>query len=336
MKPWLRAARGWYATFGGRQVALDVPKNATKRAAKIEWAKEAKKHSLGRPTRSATYKSLLLTFLAEKGKESRAYRDYGSLCGSLGAFLGDTVIVDQIIPNDLSRWLKLKSKTWSVTAQCKAVTHVKGFLNWARKQGLIDRNPLADFKAPRPRVREFCFTEDQLTAAFAAARPQFAKFIRVLVATGMRPSELAAANKEDAAEDGSTIHIRSGKTRQSRRTVAVPESLRAVVVAARRNARARHALFTNDRGVDARASDDRWSPSGWAQAMEATRERAKLPSQAVVYALRHTAITRMMRAGIPAGLVAAATGTSLTMIDRTYGHLQAGDIEKHLAKLDLV
>jgi integrase len=46
---------------------------------------------------------------------------------------------------------------------------------------------------------------------------------------------------------------------------------------------------------------------------------AKLPAKASFYALRHSHISRAIEAGMPLTLVAENTGTSVRMIEQTYG-----------------
>ena len=53
--------------------------------------------------------------------------------------------------------------------------------------------------------------------------------------------------------------------------------------------------------------------------MKAALKDAKLPAEASFYALRHSHISRAIEAGMPLTLVAENTGTSVRMIETTYG-----------------
>ena len=60
---------------------------------------------------------------------------------------------------------------------------------------------------------------------------------------------------------------------------------------------------------------------------------ADLPTSVCAYTLRHSVTTELIRKGVPALTVAQLSGTSITMIERHYGHLVQGDAEKALAEL---
>ena len=63
---------------------------------------------------------------------------------------------------------------------------------------------------------------------------------------------------------------------------------------------------------------------------------ARLPDGATIYALRHTAITRALLAGVPVRLVASSFDTSVAMIEKTYSKFIAdhGDAQMRRALFD--
>ena len=58
-------------------------------------------------------------------------------------------------------------------------------------------------------------------------------------------------------------------------------------------------------------------------------ETAGLPTHATMYALRHSAITRALLAGVPVRLVAATFDTSVAMIEKTYSQSIADHGDAH-------
>jgi integrase len=53
--------------------------------------------------------------------------------------------------------------------------------------------------------------------------------------------------------------------------------------------------------------------------MRAAVKAANFPASASVYTLRHSCISRQIEAGVPLTIVATNTGTSVRMIEQTYG-----------------
>jgi integrase len=72
-----------------------------------------------------------------------------------------------------------------------------------------------------------------------------------------------------------------------------------------------------------------WRESEWDPAIVA----AAIEPHRTPYALRHTYAAHMLAAGVPADTLARYMGTSLSQIEKTYGHLipHSGEIVKRLA-----
>ena len=64
--------------------------------------------------------------------------------------------------------------------------------------------------------------------------------------------------------------------------------------------------------------------------------RSGLDPRVVPYCLRHTAITEFILAGIDSAIVAAWAGTSVRMIEQTYGHFRSETIGRLVDKVDLL
>jgi integrase len=198
----------------------------------------------------------------------------------------------------------------------------------------IEENPAALVKNPAPKLGEIDPFESW--AAIDAIVPEFnvigGVLVEFLVGTGVRPEEAFGAEWRDVDLSGRVVTIRRAfakgrlkdytKTERSRRRVP----LRARTVAAlERLERRRGILFPNAAGVRKDINGFRhreWTPSLEAAGVQHRR----------IYDLRHTYATWSLAAGVDIFTLSRRMGTSVAMIDRTYGHLAAGadDYEREL------
>jgi integrase len=74
-----------------------------------------------------------------------------------------------------------------------------------------------------------------------------------------------------------------------------------------------------------------WAHSDWDQLVRAAALEAKLPSDTCLYTLRHSFITQAIAGGMTTLDVARLCGTSVTMIEKHYGHLVASFVKDRLA-----
>jgi protein CrcB len=73
-------------------------------------------------------------------------------------------------------------------------------------------------------------------------------------------------------------------------------------------------LFTRDDGKP-------WAHSDWDALVREAAEKAGLPKGVCLYTLRHSFITQTLLEGLSTLEVSRMVGTSLTMIEKHYGHL---------------
>ncbi len=85
--------------------------------------------------------------------------------------------------------------------------------------------------------------------------------------------------------------------------------------------------------IFARAGGDAWNKDAWKYPIKDAVRVAGLPGAVSAYTLRHCVITDLIRAGLPILTVAQLSGTSVTMIEKHYGHLVRDDAEEALATL---
>lgn len=314
--PWFRKGRGWYVEHRNKQLFL----SADEEEAQQKW------HLLqgGVPINiavdgSATFAELMEAYLTEI-KRTRTERHYR----------GTRWRLDQLS----ERWAKrsvsslkladvekaMKAHAWGPTTQANVIAALRSLLRWAsRPGGLIPENPLPVLTLPRAETRVNTLTKAQVKSLLKAAGEPLRTILKALAETGARPSELIRATAADCDPDGTAIRLARGK--QGRRIIFFPKASRAAIAKLRK--RSTGPLFTQPNG-------EAWSEY-WLYALaRKARKKAKLPEWATCYALRHTWITERLRQRkpvIPIATVARMAGTSVTLIDKVYGHLSDQDLK---------
>jgi integrase len=200
----------------------------------------------------------------------------------------------------------------------------------------IEENPAALVKNPAPKLGEIDPFESW--AEIDAIVPEFnlvgGVLVEFLVGTGVRPEEAFGAEWRDVDLAGRTVTVRRAfakgrlkhytKTERSRRRVP----LRArTLTALERLERRRGILFPNEAGKRMDINNFRhrhWTPSLEAAGVQHRR----------IYDCRHTYATWSLAAGVDIFTLSRRMGTSVAMIDRTYGHLAAGADDQERELLD--
>jgi integrase len=199
-------------------------------------------------------------------------------------------------------------------------------LEYAVAMGLIDANPPARIRNTRAtgrrEMRPF-ETWEQVEAIAAEMDPRYAAIPVVLVGTGLRPEELWALERRDLDLEERVLRIErvytqgvlKEPTKSSRQRRRVP--LRDRVVDALRSLPPRldtPLLFPAPRAgyIDGEKFRHReWKPAFKAADVEYRR----------VYDARHTFGSWSIAGGVQLFYLARIMGTSVQMIDQTYGHL---------------
>ncbi len=200
----------------------------------------------------------------------------------------------------------------------------------------IEENVATLVKNPEPRAGEIHPFDswEEIDAIAAELGDTDGPLVVFLVGTGVRPEEAFAGDWRDLDLERRVFRVRRafakgrlkeyGKTTGSRR--AVP--LRARVVEALGSLdRRRGLLFPAPAGGHIEINN--WRGREWTPALEAAGVQHRR-----IYDLRHTYATWSLAAGVDIFTLARRMGTSVKMIDRTYGHLVAGADEYERELLD--
>ena len=211
-------------------------------------------------------------------------------------------------------------------------------LEAAVRWGLMAKNPakLAG-RNPQPKVEEIHpFTQAEIDLMADELGPKYGPAVVFASETGMRPSEWLAIEWRDIDRKAGVVLVERtcaygvtksyGKTARSRRRV--PLSARALEALDRTPRRLDLRLvFPGRRGgvIDLK----NFRRSQWKPALES----AGIPPRRI-YDMRHSFATWALDAGLSIFELARYMGTSVEMIDRTYGHLAQGAEEAARSKLD--
>jgi site-specific recombinase XerD len=79
-----------------------------------------------------------------------------------------------------------------------------------------------------------------------------------------------------------------------------------------------------------------WAHSDWDGLVREAASKAGLPKGVCLYTLRHSFITQTLLEGLSTLEVSRMVGTSLTMIEKHYGHLVTDTARERLAKIALL
>jgi integrase len=202
----------------------------------------------------------------------------------------------------------------------------------------ITRNPAVDAgKNPQPRTEEINpFTRAQVDALAVELGPMDGALVVFAAETGLRTNEWPALERRDLDRQGRAVTVQRRyakgalspypKTERSRRRV--PLSARAYDAIEALPPRVDTPLVF-PAALGGYIGLDTWRTREWYPALDA----AGIPKRGP-YALRHTFATEALAAGVSTFELARLMGTSVAMIDRTYGHLAQDSEDSIRARLD--
>lgn len=249
------------------------------------------------------------------------------------AVFGDRLLAS-LEPAELGAW----RKTLTEGSRHDVFRAFRQVLEQAARWKWIPENPARYVKNPKPKRPEITpfASWDEIAALADELGPRFAAIPIFAAGTGLRPEEWLALERRDVDRAAAVVTVERvysqgrlkpcAKTSRQRRRVP----LRARVLAALDELPPRldtPLLFPAARGghIDL----EKWRSREWMPALRA----AGVPHRRV-YDLRHTYATWSLAAGVDLFTLSRRMGTSLAMIDATYGHLAPDADERERALLD--
>ena len=236
--------------------------------------------------------------------------------------------------DDVAQW----RSTLPGTSRYRLTSALRQALAAAGRWRYVTRNPAIEAgRNPQPRSEELRpFAREQVDALALELGPVSGPLVVFAAETGLRTNEWAALERRDVDWVGRAVVVQRRyadgvltpypKTKRSRRRV--PLSVRALAAVEAIPPRLDTPLvFPAAKG--GHIGLDTWRTREWYPALEAAWIAKRGP-----YALRHTFATEALAAGVSTFEFARLMGTSLAMIDRTYGHLARDSEDSIRARLD--
>lgn len=224
-----------------------------------------------------------------------------------------------------------KPKPLSPAAFKRTLTPLKAALNRAVERRHVSPDKTLEWRAVKPEkdadgTRSLYLDLDQRRALLAAAKGGFRDLVECIALTGCRPGDPAAVLRKDYDARTGAVTFR---TKDHPRTIPLAPVARTLFDRLARLKLPNAHLFTRDDG-------NPWSPHDWRELVKAAAVAAGLPQETVLYTLRHSWITEAIIGGVDLLTVSKQAGTSLLMIEKTYGHLVQDVARDKLAKVAFV
>jgi integrase/recombinase XerD len=236
-------------------------------------------------------------------------------------------------------WLRLDEGNGSATVKRKmAALHI--YFTWMIRNGSIDRSPIegSAVKIRLPKRLPRAVARQDVIRLFESCRPRDEVkmerdtdiALRLLVATGVRISELCGINFGDIAPDGSSIRIK-GKGNRERTVFVSNQDLQVKLV------RACHAA-TSSKGVSDPFFTSRRSlrltPQAFRLRLHRLRESSGIAMRVTPHCLRHTAATLLLEAGVDIRFVQRLLGHASISTTEIYTRVVDESLRNALLKAD--
>lgn len=177
------------------------------------------------------------------------------------------------------------------------------------------------------RRRELYLDKGQRRKLIGAAAPDLGLFLKGMALLPLRPGALAALTVGNFDKRLSTLLVGTDKAGKDRK-LKLPADTAQFFAELATDKLPAAPLF-------ARADGRAWDKDGWKWPVKDAVTAAKLPEGTTAYTLRHSTITDLVHGGLDLLTVAQISGTSVTMIERHYGHLRGNVAAAALATLAL-
>jgi integrase len=210
-KPWYRKSTdAWYAQVHQKQIRL-----ATGRANRAE-AKRKLTELLNKPTEklesSFSAAQICDKYLTHSQNEHTTptfewhkfyLQKFCDLHGSRPAL--------SLIPHDLNSWIAAQKNWKGSKRHARAI--VKRAFEWARKEGLLTKNPFADVVVGKSGRRERILSKEEREEIMRSVHDaRFKEFLTALQETGCRPSEISKVTAADVDLELGIWVLKSHKT----------------------------------------------------------------------------------------------------------------------------
>ncbi len=175
--------------------------------------------------------------------------------------------------------------------------------------------------------RTLYLARDQRREMLKHADAEVAGFLKGMMLLPLRPGALASLKVGHFNKQLGVLTVGKDKSKMDRH-LALPKHLVEFFSEVAKDKLAVAPLID-------RANGKPWARDAWKKPVKAAAVAAGLPRETTAYTLRHCVITDLVSAGTPLLTVAQMSGTSVAMIEKHYGHLQADRAVAALEQLAL-
>ncbi len=314
-KPWLRKGRGWYLQLNGKQIKLGKDREAA--FTRYHKLMQEQKEVQAEKAESDSVLGIFETFLewCSRYRSPDTYEWYQKHLQSFAETISKQLLACQLKPFHVEKWVS--QHDWSSGTQRGAMRAVQRAINWAVKQGLIDRSPLLGLEKPPPGKREVVIDEATYRKMLKlSADQEFQDILRTHWETGCRPQESlrVEARHVDTKNHRWVFPPNESKGKKRHRIVYLNAAAWAITKRCMKQ-NPSGPIFRNTRG-------EPWQP--YAVGCRFFRMKESFKVRYCLYNFRHTWITRMLKAGVdPLTLATLAGHVDTSMLTRIYAHISA-------------
>lgn len=271
------------------------------------------------------------------GRSEHTAKAYVSDARSFARFLLNVTGTETALAAAFVTWLKQSERNSPSTVKRK-VAALTAYFAWQPPIGLLATNPFdsasVEIRLPR-RLPRAVARQDilRLLKTSAPTKHDHASqatdlATRLLVATGLRISELCSINLEDVSPDGSSIRIRGKGNRERTVFLSNVELQGRLAEACRiRGSATTEPLFVSRRRL-------RLSPQAYRLRLHRLRASSGLTSRITPHCLRHTAATLLIEAGVDIRFVQRLLGHASISTTEIYTHVVDESLRNALLKAD--
>jgi integrase len=239
--------------------------------------------------------------------------------------------LDLIDESLIEAFVQRRSQQVTAASVNRALATLRRALRLAQEWRLIDRVPRVRL-LPGERNREFVLTHDQETAYLDAAPQPLADISLLILDTGLRVGEVVALEWPNVHTEPAGkakfgyVHVRDGKSANSRRNVPLTVRVRAMLVR-RRSGSVSFRVFTGAGGLPLLVSS-------LDHQHKTLRAKLNLTGEFVLHSLRHTYGTRLGEAGADAFTIMRLMGHSSVTVSQRYVHPTPEALERAVERLE--
>jgi len=205
----------------------------------------------------------------------------------------------------------------------RTLATLRAALNFAVRKRYVEASRAIEWKSVAAYEvtshRDLYLDRGQRHALIEALPEHTRAFVRLLSLLPLRPGALAASTVADLDRKLGTLRIRKDKVHAGRVIALSPAAADLLHEQARGKLSGAPLVSYTDGSA--------WSRFRWRDPIRKAAKAADLPAGVCAYTLRHSVMTDMLVGGMDTLTVSKMAGTSLAMIEKTYGHL----LHKHAA-----